>query len=162
MNSHRLSALLLFSVMLFSNLSANAQEPNPIAGVRQEKKTISVGEIPVGELTQYLRDGKKVLEKVTPTDPKLNTVFYIYLDGRKVFTYKIGILGTEFQAEGSARLSPTRPFSIKLAGDSQSRINKITLYTNDFAETLDGYWLKDNAIIPWSSKELANHRKQRD
>ena len=116
----------------------------------------------MGELTQYLRDGKKVLEKVTPTDPKLNTVFYIYLDGRKVFTYKIGILGTEFQAEGSARLSPTRPFSIKLAGDSQSRINKITLYTNDFAETLDGYWLKDNAIIPWSSKELANHRKQRD
>ncbi|MDG2182617.1 MAG: hypothetical protein P8L78_13070 [Mariniblastus sp.] len=50
-----------------------------------------MGEIPVGELTQYLRDGKKVLEKVTPTDPKLNTAFYIYLDGRKVFTYKVGI-----------------------------------------------------------------------
>jgi len=36
------------------------------------------------------------------------------------------------------------------------------LYTNDFAETVDGYWLKDNAIIPWSSRELANYRKQRD
>ena len=82
--------------MLSSNLSANAQEPNPITGARQETTTISVGEIPVaeipvGELTQYLRDGKKVLEKVTPTDPKLNTAFYIYLDGRKVFTYKVGI-----------------------------------------------------------------------
>ena len=61
--------------MLSSNLSANAQEPNSIAGVRQETTTISVGEIPVGELTQYLRDGKKVLEKVAPTDPKQNTAF---------------------------------------------------------------------------------------
>lgn len=44
MNSHGITPLLLFSVMLSSNLSANAQEPNPITGVRQET-TISVGEI---------------------------------------------------------------------------------------------------------------------
>lgn len=156
---HRLRqlTLLLFSALLLATQPTHAQETNRIVGVQQIKTTIAIGEI-----TQYLRDGKKVLEKVTPTDPQLNTVFYIYLDGRKVFTYKVGILGTEFEAEDSARLVPERSFSIKLAGDNESRVNRITLYTNDFAKTLDGYWLKNNAIIPWSSAELANHRKQRD
>ena len=74
MNSHGITPLLLFSVMLSSNLSANAQKPNPITGVRQETTTISVGEIPVaeipvGELTQYLRDGKKFSKRLPPLIP---------------------------------------------------------------------------------------------
>ena len=157
MNSRKQITLLLFAAFLFAIQPTYAQETNRIDGVRQIETAISIGKI-----TQYLRDGKKVLEKVTPTDPKLNTVFYIYLDGRKVFTYKVGIMGTEFAAEDSARLAPKRPFSIKLAGDNESRVNRITLYTNDFAKTLDSYWLKNNAVIPWSSKELADYRKQRD
>ncbi len=157
MNSHRQITLLLFAASLISVKTTDAQESNQIEGVRQIKTTISIG-----ELTQYLRDGKKILEKITPTDSKRNTVFYVYLDGRKVFTYKVGIQGTEFQAEDMAQRSPPRPFSIKLAGDSQTRINWITLYTSDFGKTLDGYWLKNNAIIRWSSKKFANYRKQRN
>jgi hypothetical protein len=150
-------AVPLLAVFFPLRGSADNGEPNQVSGVRQEVTTNEVGVV-----TAFYRGDEKVLVKVVPKRTGRNVVYYLYLDGQQVFTYKYGPMGTEFRSADNTRKFAKRPYTIKMAGDKESRINRITLYTDDFAETLDGYWLKNNAVIPWSAEELAKWRAFRD
>lgn len=147
-----------FAVLGASFLNAAVADEAPqIDGVSEQKKNV----MSIGEITSYFRNGKQILQKMVSDDPDLNMVFYICIEGKNVFTYKVGILGTEFQMNEHERLAVKTPFAIKLGGDKESRIERITVYTHDFRRTIDGYWLKKNAIVPWSTQELGQWRKQR-
>lgn len=149
--------LFLMSVLSFgTDTIANSDDPNQIEGVHQRHKVIAIG-----KLTSYFRDGEKILQRMVPDNAGLNRVFYICLEGQNVFTYKAGILGTEFQINEEERSLVKTPFTIKLAGDKNARVERITIYTHYFKTTLEGYWLKKNTIVPWSTAELAQWRKER-
>jgi hypothetical protein len=49
-----------------------------------------------------------------------------------------------------------------MTGDKEGRIQRITLYSPDFKTTYDGFWLRNNELIPWSAEELEGWRKTRD
>jgi hypothetical protein len=49
-----------------------------------------------------------------------------------------------------------------MTGDKEGRIQRITLYSPDFKTTYDGFWLRNNELIPSSAGELEGWRKTRD
>ena len=112
-------------------------------------------------VTTSYRGGVKILEKVTPPDESKLTVYYVYLNGFKVLTYKTGQMGSEFSGAGMGRRQIKPEYTIKMAGDKEGRIEWITLYSADFTKTYDRFSLKDGELIPWSSDKLANWRKMR-
>ena len=113
-------------------------------------------------LTTSYRGGEKILEKVTPKKEGQNTVFYVYLNGSVVLTYQAGPGGTEFQEAGAERKTIRPEYVIKMVGDEEAGIKRITLYSPDFKRTINGFWLKDRALVPWSAEELAGWRQLRD
>ena len=147
--------LVLFSLFPFGAVSG-ADDPTQIDGVTQQERVMAIGKV-----TSYFRDGEKILQRMVPGNVGLNSVFYIVREGENVFTCKVGVLGTEFQINEQERLLVKTPFAIKLGGDKEGKITRITIYTHDFATTLDGYSLKSNAIVPWSTAQLSKWRKQR-
>lgn len=36
------------------------------------------------------------------------------------------------------------------------------VYSPDYTTTYDGFWLKNNELVPWSAEELEGRRKIRD
>ena len=117
-----------------------------------------------GELTQtaYYRGDSLILKKVTPPDEFHNTVYYVIHNGFEVLTYKTGPAGTEFAEAGIIRDMVKPDYTIKMAGDKEGRIQRITLYSPDFSKTYEGYRLRNNELIPWTAEELAGWRKMRD
>ncbi len=113
-------------------------------------------------VTISYRGDTKILKKVTPPDKSQNTVFYVYLNDVEVLTYKVGPFGSEFRGAGLTRQFVKPGYTIKMAGDKEGRIQRITIYSPDFKKTYDGFWLKNKELIPWTAKELANWRKMRD
>lgn len=112
-------------------------------------------------VTTYRGDAK-ILMKVTPPDDTMNTVYYVYLNGFEVLTYKKGPMGTEFRGAGMSRRLIKPEYTIKMAGDQEGRVERITIYSPDFQKTYEGFRLKNGELVPWSSEELANWRKMRD
>ena len=88
-------------------------------------------------------------------------MYYVLHNGFEVLTYKSGPGGTEFAEAGVIRNMVKPDYTIKMAGDKEGRIQRITLYSPDFKRTYDGFWLKNKELIPWTAKELANWRKMR-
>ena len=111
--------------------------------------------------TSY-RGASMVLKKVTSPDKSHNTVYYVMHNGHEVLTYKSGPGGTEFAGAGMTRDQVKPDYTIKMAGDKEGRIRRITIYSPDFKTTHDGFWIKNRNLIPWSGEELANWRKLRD
>lgn len=126
---------------------------------KQCKIDTSLGEMAV---TECYRGDSLILKKVVPPDKSLNTVYYVYHNGFEVLTCKFGPAGTEFTGAGVIRGQVKPDYTIKMAGDKQGRIRRITLYSPDFSKTYDGFWIRDNALIPWSAEELAGWRERRD
>ena len=140
-----------------ATLSYGDGKPPTVQGIRQEVST--QGELNV---VSYYRGDAKILQRSEYREKSGNTVFYIYLQGREIFTYKSGPMGTDFRANDYPRPITVPEYTIKMAGDKESRITRITIYSSDYRKTLDGFWLKNNELIPWSSDELENWRKMRD
>ncbi len=88
-------------------------------------------------------------------------VFFVDLNDVEVLTYKVGPFGSEFRGAGLTRQFVKPGYTIKMAGDKEGRIQRITIYSPDFKKTYDGFWLKNKELIPWTAKELANWRKMR-
>jgi hypothetical protein len=121
-------------------------------------------ETPLGEMTvtEYFRGDSLILKKAVPPDKSLNTVYYVIHNGFEVMTYKSGPSGTEFTGAAIIRNQVKPDYTIKMAGDKDGRIQRITLYSPDFTRTYDGFWLRNNELIPWSARELEGRRKLRD
>ena len=113
-------------------------------------------------VTASYRGDSMILKKVTPPDKSKNTVYYVLHNGYEVLTYKLGPFGTEFRGVGLTRSLIKPDYTIKMAGDKEGRIQRITLYSPDFKTTFDGFWLRNKELIPWSAEELKNWRKMRD
>ena len=113
-------------------------------------------------VTSSYRGGEKILEKMTPKKEGQNRVFSVYLQGSVVPASSAGPGGTEFWEAGPERKTIKPEYVIKRAGDKTARIRRITLYSPDDKRAFDGFWLKDNELVPWSAEELAGWRKLRD
>jgi len=160
---HTTALLLVFSGVLLlascrtPSVTEHGENAGTIQGVRQE--TSMRAGYPV---VTYYRGEEKILEKIAPQEDGKNDIYYIFLDGRKIFTYKSGPVGTEFRSSDNTRKFAKRPYTIKMAGDKESRVRRITIYSPDFKETMESFWLRDNQIIPWSSERLEGWRGMRD
>ncbi len=141
-------------------LSPAAPAGEDLAITHKESKL----ETKLGVLTQteYYRGDSMILKKVVPADGTLNTVYYIIHNGFEVLTYKTGPAGTDFAEAGIIRDQVKPDYTIKMAGDKEGRIQRITLYSPDFSKTFDGFWLRNNELIPWTTEELEGWRKMRD
>lgn len=150
---------LLIAFCFAAPLRADAEEPGVVQSRELTRKESKEGDLEVA--TTY-RGNAMILKRVTPPDKSMNTVYYVYLNGFEVLTYKVGPLGTEFRGAGSTRKLVKPDYTIKMAGDDEGRIRRITIYSPDFATTHDGFWLKAQELIPWSDAQLASWRKMRD
>ena len=139
-------------------LNAETDTHKAVETLKLTQKKSNIGELTI---TTTYRGNVKILQKATPLDESMNTVFYVFLHGVKVFTYKSGPMGTEFLGAGPVRQVGKPAYIIKMAGDKKSEIQRITIYSVAFKTTFDGFWLKDNELIPWSAEELENWRKLR-
>ena len=146
------------SVLVALSEPANAG-PDLAITHKNSKIETSLGELAV---TEYYRGGSMILKRVTPPDKSHNTVYYVIHNGYEVLTYKSGPAGTEFAGAGVIRDMVKPDYTIKMAGDKEGRIQRITIYSPDFKTAYDGFWLRNNELIPWSAEELANWRKMRD
>lgn len=112
-------------------------------------------------ITTTYRGGEKILEKVTPPDGSwVQTLYYIYLNGYKVMTYKVG-RGSNFAGAGMSRKMIEPEYTITMDGDKEGRIRRITIYSPDYKTTYNGFQLKDGELIPWSAEDFAKWRKMR-
>lgn len=155
-----ISTLVLLTALGCTALVRAEAEP---AGSQQNLKLTQEKTTEGGfAVTITSRGEAKILKKVTPADPSNNTVYYVYHHGFEVLTYKVSPMGTEFREAGMTRKLVKPDYTIKMAGDPEGRIQRITIYSPDFRTTYDGFSLKNQELIPWSDKELANWRKMRD
>ena len=150
---------LLMAFCFTAPLHADAEEDGVAQSHKLTRKESKEGDLAV--MSTY-RGDVMILKKVTPPRESLNTVYYVYLNGLEILTYKVGPMGTEFRGAGMTRKLIKPDYTIKMAGDREGRIQRITIYSPDFTKTFDGFWLKDGELIPWSDEELANWRKMRD
>ena len=156
---------LLFCSMLFfcgcqsTVLTVSETMPDNIEGVTV--KVISRDNANDFKLIGYYRSEDKILEKVEPLKPGMNTVYRLYLNNKSIFTVKVGPMGTEFRSSDNTRkFNPTK-YTVKMAGDKEGKIRRMTIYTDDFTRTLDGFWFRDSQVIPWSDKGLINWKIRR-
>ena len=126
---------------------------------KQSRIVTSQGEMAV---TEYFRGDSLILKKVVPPDKSLNTVYSVIHNGLEVLTYKSGLSGTEFAEAGVIRDRVKPDYTIKMAGDKEGRIQRIVIYSPDFAKTYDAFWLKNQELIPCAAGELEGWRKMRD
>jgi hypothetical protein len=157
MNKGSIAGFLLSALFLLSPAAA-AGEDLPVTQKVSKVATM------LGELAQtaYYRGDSLILKKLVPPDGSLNTVYYVIHNGFEVLTYKTGPAGTEFTEAGIIRDMVKPDYTIKMAGDKEGRIQRITLYSPDFSKTYEGYRLRNNELIPWTAEELAGWRKMRD
>jgi len=154
-----LLAALCCTVPLRAEAEQVGAKPDLKLTQKETKVETKVGNLVVA--TTYRGDAI-ILKKATPPDESKNTVYYVYLNGSEILTYKVGPMGTELSGAGMSRKLIKPDYTIKMAGDKEGRIQRITIYSPDFKKTYDGFWLKDGELIPWSSDELANWRKMRN
>lgn len=158
-NSSRIPMLVLLAALCYTALlRAEVEQVDSRQDLKLTRKETKEGDLAV--VTTYRGDAM-ILKKVMPAEESRNTVYYVYLNGFEILTYKMGPMGTEFSGAGMGRKMIKPEYTIKMAGDKEGRIQRITIYSPDFKETYEGFWLKDEELIPWSSDELANWRKMR-
>ena len=150
---------LLIAFCFTSPLQADTEEDKAVSGHKLTRKESKQGDLAV---TTTFRGDVMILKKVIPPKESLNTVYYVYLNGFEILTYKVGPMGTEFRGANLIRKLVKPDYTIKMAGDREGSIQRITIYSPDFKKTYDGFWLKNGELIPWSDEELAKWRKMRD
>ena len=150
---------MLMAFCFASPLCVDADELSGEPSRELTRKESKVGDLTV---TTIYRGKAMILKKVKPPKESLNTVYYVYLNGFEILTYKVGPMGTELTGAGMTRRLIKPDYTIKMAGDEDGRIQRITIYSPDFTSTHDGFWLKNKELIPWSAEELADWRKMRD
>mgnify|MGYP006103121327 CR=1 FL=1 len=140
------SLLILLSPMLRAELTEKEIESNA--------EGISVKHVYRGEI--------KILEVATPTKDApavyANTTYMIIADNLPLYKYQNSKSGGSFQRLNFVNMK----HAVKLHSSSSGTIEKITVYTADFERTVEAFYLKEGRLLPFSDKELPDHRLARN
>lgn len=107
------------------------------------------------------REEHKILEVASPAKDApavyVNTTYTIIADNLPLYKYQNSRSGGSFQRLNFVDMKHT----VKLHSSSSGTIAAIIVYTADFERTVEAFHLKEGRLIPFSDKELSDHRLAR-
>jgi hypothetical protein len=107
------------------------------------------------------RDEIKILEVASPTKDApvvyANTSYTIIADSLPLYKYQNSKSGGSFQRLNFVNMN----HAVKLHSSGDGTIDTIFVYTADFKKTVEAFHLKEGQLVPFSDKDLADHRLTR-
>lgn len=145
MKIHIASLIVLFAPVLAAEVTEKEFE-SPVKGIA---------------IKYIYRDEIKILEVASPTKDApavyANTTYTIIADSLPLYKYQSSKSGGSFQRLNFVNVT----HAIKLHSSGDGTIETVFVYTTDFKRTVEAFHLKEGQLIPFSDKELADHRLTR-